>query len=1025
MSIVAITTNNIVLDYFHISRSYQEQYGEDTVVLYMVGGFYEIYSLKHAKTHEISNITPISKVTEICNLNIANKQSTIGENKNALADIPHLPILRTCSSMTEWTKMFPPSHVVMAGVRDYAVEKYIEKLTESGFTVVVFDQEKYQHPTTKKEIIQRKLQSIYSPGTYISSTTTAVTTNTRNNIMCIWIEKYRQKVVCGIANANIVSGEIFLFEYESSLPLQNTSFDELERILCTHTPTELICITNMEQHETELALSYSGANLLSTKLHIISSLTTSTKIINCGKQTYQQSCLQLLAKPNTNSNVYETCCEFHSHPMATQAICYLLDFIQEHNKNLVRKLQFPIFHHHSNRVTLANRTLRQLHIVTTTNGGHGHLASVETFLNKCSTPMGKRLLKNELLHPTIDSIWLNREYERIHQIHQLFEHDKVIQLRRNLNCNVRDVEKFCRQIVTKKLNPNSLYALYESIQCFSQRMHQEVFETVFIEETDQYQYSKDFLKFMEEHFHIPLLIHAGVSQVSDENQPLTDSSSHMNHPQSFITRGVCKELDDILLEQNRLNHSLNSIHTFFETTFLFENSIKIHETEKCGISLQLTKKRAATLRTKLAEFGSPTLCITPFHELKDNVTNDQDETIEFRKGDVKINSISSSSDEISFPKLSEITQTILKNKERIKILTNNAYQDILQEMENSLYDTIIHIGRQIAEYDVILNKAYISKENNYCRPQIITDEHSSARVVANSLRHPLIEHIQMNETYVANDVCLNQEGILLTGYNGIGKTSLIRALGISIIMAQSGFYVPCSEFILHPYQAIYCNIEKNDNLFKNMSTFQLEMSELRLIMRQADSNSLVLGDELMNSTELASGLSIMISALTTLCEKKVAFVIATHLNQLADYEEICCLQNLRMKHMSVCYDQEQQKLVYNRILKDGFGSKSYGLEVARSLLLEPSFLEKAFSLRNKYFPEESGVLSLKTSKYSSKKLRGICENCKCQYGTEVHHKLEQHEADTLGFIGHVHKNHPANLMNVCETCHRNFHANSV
>ena len=223
---------------------------------------------------------------------------------------------------------------------------------------------------------------------------------------------------------------------------------------------------------------------------------------------------------------------------------------------------------------------------------------------------------------------------------------------------------------------------------------------------------------------------------------------------------------------------------------------------------------------------------------------------------------------------------------------------------------------------------------------------------------------------------------------------------------------------------MFCNIEKNDNLFRHMSTFQLEMSEIRVIMNTADEHSLVLGDEWMNSTELPSGLTIMMSVLDTLCAKKASFVIASHFNQLNDYEEIQTLVQrgtLGLKHMSVSFDQEHQRLVYDRILKDGLGSRSYGLEVARSMHLGSAFLDHAFALRNKYFPECRGVLSLPTSKYNTQKLRGICEQCGQNLGTEIHHRLEQHQADDAGFIGHVHKNHPANLMSVCENCHRKIH----
>ena len=89
---------------------------------------------------------------------------------------------------------------------------------------------------------------------------------------------------------------------------------------------------------------------------------------------------------------------------------------------------------------------------------------------------------------------------------------------------------------------------------------------------------------------------------------------------------------------------------------------------------------------------------------------------------------------------------------------------------------------------------------------------------AKAMRHPLIEQMNMDETYVPNDISLGKDplGILLYGTNAVGKTSLIRAIGICVTMAQCGMYVPCSNFIYSPYHNIYTRILGNDNIFKGI-----------------------------------------------------------------------------------------------------------------------------------------------------------------------------------------------------------------
>ncbi len=204
------------------------------------------------------------------------------------------------------------------------------------------------------------------------------------------------------------------------------------------------------------------------------------------------------------------------------------------------------------------------------------------------------------------------------------------------------------------------------------------------------------------------------------------------------------------------------------------------------------------------------------------------------------------------------------------------------------------------------------------------------------------------------------------------------------------------------------------------------MTELRTILNYCNQRSLVLGDELCSGTEIQSALSIIISSLMHLHEKKSSFIFATHFHEIVNYyEEIKELNSLSIKHLHVYYDREKQTLVYDRKLKEGFGSKMYGLEVCKSLYMPTEFLENAFSIRNKYFPENGGTLSHPVSRYNSKKIRGKCEICNESLGEETHHINQQQDANIDGFIGHFHKNHKSNLQSLCEKCHHKEHQNDV
>jgi DNA mismatch repair protein MutS len=248
-------------------------------------------------------------------------------------------------------------------------------------------------------------------------------------------------------------------------------------------------------------------------------------------------------------------------------------------------------------------------------------------------------------------------------------------------------------------------------------------------------------------------------------------------------------------------------------------------------------------------------------------------------------------------------------------------------------------------------------------------------------------------------------------------------------MAQSGLFVPCSEFNFMHYNYIFTRILGNDNIFKGLSTFAVEMSELRTILRLADQNSLVLGDELCSGTENTSAISIFVAGIQKLHQTKSSFIFATHLHEIVNYSEITTLESVVFKHMSVIYNKEKDMLIYDRKLKNGPGNNMYGLEVCKSLKLPEDFLEAAFNIRMKYHPEEGSMLSLKSSHFNSQKVMNLCEKCNKNVGKEVHHLQHQNEANENGIInkdGKVfHKNNVANLITLCEDCHNEMHKKKV
>ena len=997
-SIKDLTTdsNSIILDYFQLTKIYQEKYGNNTIILLQVGSFYECYSLKHPINGNYE-ITQIKRFTEICNFNIAEKKMSLGDSTEILTDFPDFPTNASSKSIKQWIKNIPPCQVVMGGFRDYMLDKYIGKLSENGFTSVVYSQHKEGKEVT------RKLDRIFSPGTFISDEINS--SNLSNNIMCIWFDTYKSNnvdfIVCGVSSINIFTGESTLFEYTTPYYMNPTSFDEIERYISTLNPCEIIVLSDFEDDSTiNKIIQYIGIPSQTTihNIHISKCLNQDTKqkVENCTKQVYIQEILSIFF----SKDVFNIYTEFQNSIVATQSFCYLLNFIQEHNPDLVRKIHLPIFSNTSDRMVLANHTLRQLNIINDGNSS-GHLSSVSSFINKCSTPMGKRQMQYQITNPTFNQEWLNQEYTNIDNVLSCFP-DNIGTIRKQLQ-QVRDIEKMLRQILTHKLVPSSVYHLYNSCKII-----QELYNTypTILDNVKDESFTnslKSFLGFLEQHF---------VLEVCSNTHSLT------TFEENIICIGISQELDNNINRQNELKNAIIQLQTTLTQLLTNENSkyvdcIKIHETEKSGKSFQITKTRGKLLRKILDELIQNNKGV----KIVDGTI---DGKMFISINDIKITPASGSNDEIEFPLLNKTTKELFRLQDDFNSIITKTYQETLKIIEVSWFEKIESFSNYISKLDVLVNKSYIAKTYNYCRPQIQEGEPSFFK--AEGIRHALIEHINTNEIYVTNDVELGSSGILLYGINSSGKTSLIRSIGICIVLSQSGCFVPCSSFIFKPYTSIFSRIIGNDNLFKNLSTFVVEMTELRTILNYCDNGSLVLGDELCSGTEIQSALSIIISSLMHLHEKKSSFIFATHFHEIVNYyEEIKELNSLSIKHLHVYYDREKQTLVYDRKLKEGFGSKMYGLEVCKSLYMPTEFLETAFNLRNKYFPENLGTLSHKTSTYNTQKIRGKCEMCNLSIGEEIHHINQQKDADENGFIGDFHKNHKSNLQSLCEKCHTKIH----
>lgn len=988
---------SIYAEYFRLTEYFCRKYGPNTIFLLQVGAFFEIYGTK-----DPTGIITRSKIEDAClicgGLSIAEKKYAHGNGQ-----------------------------VVMAGFRDYNVDRYIQNLVDADMTVVVYTQKELE----KGGKMTREMNGVYSPGTFLPADTDTSSRAT-NNILCIWLDRYqpitermtnRARIVCGAAIVNIFTGESAMFEYEADLEMVPATFDALERFASTHAPSETIFIHPFNgDSDARKVLQYAGVQ--SRVVHFVEQTQpASQEVERCRQQKYIRHLLSTFFQEDT----YDLCDEFRNYVVGTQSYIYLLNFIQERNPNLVRKIALPQFDNCTTSMVLANHTLRQLNIIDD-GAVESSVRSVASFLNKCCSAGGRRKFYNQIVHPTFAEDWLNREYD---MIAQLLENYEMVDAFRRLIREVADLEKIGRQLVSRRLNPDSVFRLYKSVLSI-QQIH-----VCILESADLCRYFAGSPDESDPHALISGWIQSLLETVSSNLivEKCEGCASSTSFDDNIVRPGVSQELDALIarMEENEMlfqeirktfNVLMSRIDAPKNGSSSLQEYVRVHETEKSGAFLQLTKKRSMTLKKHLGELSKRG------SDAKINLSIGS-KTIAILVSDIQMTAAGTTNDSIEFPMLDRIIREKLAIRDTINTTIARAYSRFLDRLETNGLGVIEKLANFVSRIDVLQSKAYVAKMYGYCRPSIdlSTRCDGSSYVEATELRHCLIEHIQKQELYVANNVALSKvsadpTGMLLYGTNAVGKTSLIRALGIAVIMAQSGMYVPCSAFRYKPYKSIFTRILGNDNLFKNLSMFAVEMSELRVILNSADENSLVLGDELCSGTETESALSIFVSGLTDLHQKGATFLFATHFHEILKFDEIKALKRVAVKHMAVHYDREQDALVYDRVLRDGPGNRLYGLEVAKSLHLPDAFIERAYTIRNRYFPDMRGDLSAPSAtKYNSQKIRGVCEMCREEIASEIHHLQEQKQADkATGRIGTIHKNHPANLMSLCEKCHRTQHS---
>ena len=297
------------------------------------------------------------------------------------------------------------------------------------------------------------------------------------------------------------------------------------------------------------------------------------------------------------------------------------------------------------------------------------------------------------------------------------------------------------------------------------------------------------------------------------------------------------------------------------------------------------------------------------------------------------------------PILKEKENLILNAEEKIIDLEYQLFVEIRDKVKEYI-PRLQDISKVISEIDCLQAFANVSSSNNYVRPKLVNER--VIKLIED--RHPVVEQV-IDSEYVPNDIIMdsNTNILLITGPNMAGKSTYMRQLAITVIMAQIGCFVPASEATLPIFDAIFTRIGASDDLVSGESTFMVEMNEANNAISNATSNSLVLFDELGRGTATFDGMALAQSIIEYIHDNiKCKTLFSTHYHELTDLENN--LKNLKNIHVSAVEDDGNITFLHK--IKNGSIDKSYGIHVAKLANLPDSLIKRANQILNVYENKE-------------------------------------------------------------------------
>ncbi|HPI41586.1 MAG TPA: DNA mismatch repair protein MutS, partial [Pseudobdellovibrionaceae bacterium] len=552
------------------------------------------------------------------------------------------------------------------------------------------------------------------------------------------------------------------------------------------------------------------------------------------------------------------------------------------------------------RMHLSATTLRHLEIFSTYRGEDQ--GSLFQALQRTKTSGGSRLLRQWLQFPLRD---LRRIEERLDRI-QLWREslNELKEIREQLSA-VGDLERRLGKVSQPQSQARDLLSLSDSLESSlkSLKVIQRLYK-INSEKINSEKINFDITTFEKNNLES---LYLEIQKVFVEDPPLTTKQGFM------IRKGLFSELDEYIDLSTKSHEKIAEMEAQ-ERELMGIPSLKIRYNNVFGFYIEITNT----------------------HKDKAPARYQRKQTL-------------SNAERFCTPELIELEKKVLTAQTRRFELEFEIYENV-KKKTLSLSKEILELSHEMSHVDVITSLSWLSLEENYVRPQW-SKEDFSLHFKAN--RHPVVEQVVRNN-FVANDIHIPQAScMILTGPNMAGKSTLMRQVALTAIMAQMGCYVPATEAKLPIFDAIYTRIGASDQLTEGLSTFMVEMTETAEMLQRATPQSLLILDEVGRGTSTFDGLCLAQGILEYVVQKiKAITLFATHYHELTHLEKQ--FSQIQNAHMNVVEKGNQIRFLHS--LVQGVAGKSYGIHVAELAGIPPSIISHAKVLLERYEQEDKKTL---------------------------------------------------------------------